>query len=101
MYPVTPYFELLHDPGFISQPFLPATAHGRFINIGLGQPDEHMIMACLALHETPVELAEILVPKAFAEPFETLAAPRFDQGKDQEPVQETLIFAASLLLKFH
>ena len=40
MYPVTSNFNLLHNVGFIFQPFFPAAAHFFFINICFGQFNE-------------------------------------------------------------
>src|SRR5258708_7606142 len=101
MDPVPSYLQVPYHTAFIVQPFLPAQPHGLPLHIGLGQLDEQMIMAGLTLHETTVELSQIVVAQSLAQPFEPLATPGLYQGKNEQLVQEPLFISASFLLKLH
>src|SRR5258708_18618716 len=101
MNPVPPYLQVPYHTAYIVQPFLPAQPHGLPPDIGLGQLDEQMIMTGLTLHETTVELSQIVVAQSLAQPFEPLATPGFYQGKNEQLVQEPLFLSAPFLLKLH
>src|SRR5258708_38633240 len=101
MNPDPPSPQVPYHTAFIVQPFLPAQPHGLPPDIGLGQLDEQMIMTGLTLHETTVELSQIVVAQSLAQPFEPLATPGFYQRKNEQLVQEPLFLSAPFLLKLH
>lgn len=98
--PITSDRLRLHYPRLVIQPLLPSPADLLLIDIGLGQLDKKMIVACLAFHKSAIKLAQVFVPEPFTQPFESFAAAGLDKGEYQQPVQETLFYTAPLFFKF-
>ena len=86
---------------FVIKPFFPAMADRVFIHIRFGEPDKEMVMAGFAFHEPAVESPEVLVVEAFAEAFKAFAAAGFDEGEDQEAIEEAFVFIGVFFFKFH
>ena len=86
--------------GLEVEPFFPALADEGFVDIVFGEFDEEVVVSGFAFHEAAVEVAEVGVFEASAEAFEAFAAAGFDEGEDEEFVEEALFVAAAFLLKF-
>ena len=100
MYPVAADIGGGHELGLEVEPFFPALADEGFVDIVFGEFDEEVVVSGFAFHEAAVEVAEVGVFEAFAEAFEAFAAAGFDEGEDEEFVEEALFVAAAFLLKF-
>ena len=98
--PVAADFGGGHELGFEVEPFFPALADEWFVDIVFGEFDEEVVVSGFAFHEAAVEVAEVGVSEAFAEAFEAFAAAGFDEGEDEEFVEEALVGVSAFLLEF-
>jgi hypothetical protein len=89
-----------HEAGFEVEPFFPAIADEGLVDVVFGELDKEVVVSGFAFHEAAVEVAEVGVFEAFAEAFEAFAAAGFDEGEDEELVEEALVRVAAFLLEF-
>lgn len=93
--------ECGHEFCFVFEPLGPAFADLGFVDIGFCEFYEEVVVAGFAFHEAAVELAEVGVFESLAKAFKAFAAAGFDEGEDEEPVEEAGFFAAAFAFEFH
>ena len=100
MYPVAADLGRRHESGFVVEPFFPALADEVLVGVFFGEFDKEVVVSGFAFHEAAVEVAEVGVFETFAEALEAFAAAGFDEGEDEELVEEALFRVAAFLLEF-